>query len=178
MSNVLQIQCACGCGTLIEPFNEWGYKRKFKHGHNSSLRKREKHPFWTGGSFKIDRGYIRQYVGDGKWMLLHRKVWQETHKASLLPWADVHHIDHNRQNNSPENLKAMMNSTHRRQEKLIDMSNYYCSICGSKTTYIMPKSNRPQWFNAENGKHVCKICHMRQYNSTKRKRLEKNLPQV
>jgi hypothetical protein len=63
---------------------------------------------------KTDKGYILNYRPhhhaarkDG-FVMYHRLVWEEVHNASLLPWANVIHVNGIRDDNRPENLKAMM----------------------------------------------------------------------
>ena len=52
-------------------------------------------------------GYVRE----------HRLVWEKHNKAILLPWADVHHINENIQDNRIENLQAMTHGQHRSKHK-------------------------------------------------------------
>jgi HNH endonuclease/NUMOD3 motif len=63
-----------------------------------SVRQRLDHPFFPVG------GYVRE----------HRRIYEEIHKCTLLPWGVVHHIDGDRGNNDPDNLVAMMKSHHDR----------------------------------------------------------------
>lgn len=42
----------------------------------------------------------------------HRLIWEEHYNAILLPWANVHHINGNKQDNRIENLNAMTNWKH------------------------------------------------------------------
>lgn len=168
--------CACGCGESIQTVSESGYNKRFKHGHNIRLREYKKgvdHHCWKGGRYLSPSGYMMIYApthpkrNPKNLVREHRLVWEQTHNACLLSWADVHHLNAVKHDNRPENLVAMTHAEHRRQEQLIDMSNRSCITCSSKDTYI-DKTNRPIWFNQDGG-FECKVCHMRRYNRTKRK---------
>lgn len=42
------------------------------------------------------------------YVMEHRVIWEQSHNACLLPWANVFHINGIKTDNRPENLKAMM----------------------------------------------------------------------
>ncbi len=42
----------------------------------------------------------------------HRKIYEKYHKGSLLPGIEIHHIDGNKNNNEPSNLKAVSIEEH------------------------------------------------------------------
>ena len=170
------IYCECGCGEQIEPVNKWGYYRAFKHGHNNRLREYKKgvdHHCWKGGRSLSSSGYIMVYApthpkrDPNNRIREHRLVWEQEHKACLLPWGDVHHINGVKHDNRPENLQAMTHSEHRRLERLIDMSDRFCLTCGGSETYI-DKTNRPIWFNFSHG-FECAWCHRHRYYQAKKK---------
>lgn len=54
-------------------------------------------------------GYIEVYIGFGKSELQHRLVMAETLGRALLPREIVHHLNHDRADNRPENLAIMAN---------------------------------------------------------------------
>ena len=54
--------------------------------------------------------YILHDNGDRK--KLHRVVYEDYHKCTLLPSTVVHHIDGNKKNNDISNLKIMSSSEH------------------------------------------------------------------
>ena len=70
---------------------------------------------WKGGRIK-HLEYILTFKPDHPFQYVreHALVWEEHHNAILLPWADVHHKDENKQNNVWYNLQAMTHGTHRR----------------------------------------------------------------
>jgi hypothetical protein len=111
------IYCGCGCCELISSINKLGKPARYKHGHNS---KRQNNPNWRGGKYYDDRGYIKiskpthKFKDIRGYVYEHRLVWEEYNKASLLPWADVHHINGIKNDNAPSNLEAMMKSEHSR----------------------------------------------------------------
>jgi HNH endonuclease len=45
-------------------------------------------------------------------MTHYRKVWQQYHKASLLPGIEIHHINGDHDNNHPDNLLAVTSEEH------------------------------------------------------------------
>jgi hypothetical protein len=108
------------------------------------------------------------------YVMKHRYVWEQHHKASLLLWAEVHHIDNNPRNNEITNLVAMMSYQHQRLHKCgntirrMDMSGRCCTICGSTTTYIKP-DGRPKWMTCEEG-YMCKSCFDSIYKQNRRNR--------
>lgn len=62
---------------------------------------------------KDANGYVRLYdekPGPANWNQFyyeHRKVIEDTLKRKLLREEVIHHIDHNRSNNTPDNLKVI-----------------------------------------------------------------------
>src|SRR5829696_4994307 len=51
----------------------------------------------------------------------------------------------------------------------IDMSDRFCSDCGSTNTFIHPKRNRPLWNNSKiTGKLLCKKCYHRENKELKK----------
>lgn len=126
-------------------------------------------PNWKGGrthskGYRLIRieGHPRAWK-QGKYVYEHIDVWERTHKASLLIWGNIDHKDGNKQNNSPDNLVAMMGAKHtarhKKGKKTIDMTNRDCSNCGSKSTYIDPKG-RPHWYRSkiQQDRFMCMKC--------------------
>ena len=52
--------------------------------------------------------------------LLHRLIYEDYHKVTLLSTTDIHHIDGDKLNNDISNLKAMTHGDHRRLHKVSD----------------------------------------------------------
>jgi hypothetical protein len=127
--------CACGCGLKIIPYQiENGRIRKdrpirFKKYHQNKFiawipknfpdRKGNKNQNWRGGKYTDNCGYnhIRKaehhFAEQNGYVLEHRLVWEEYHKAILLPWSVVHHKNGVRDDNRIENLEGMMSRQHK-----------------------------------------------------------------
>jgi hypothetical protein len=69
--------------------------------------------------FSVSNGYI---IVDGK--RVHRTVMEEALGRKLLSTEVVHHIDYNRQNNSPDNLMVVSPGEHLRLHKTFDIHDY------------------------------------------------------
>lgn len=176
--------CQCGCGTEIplrvSKGSRRGRLRRFVHNHHTRLRLRELHPNYKGGRPKVN-GYIKilkpehPFADHLGYVKEHRLVWEEYHKACLLPWADVHHKnihnlskEENKMDNTPENLQAMMHKDHTslsNEELKKETTITQCVICG--TLYMIYVA-----IKYENKK--CGRCYMREYQRNyMRKRREK-----
>lgn len=59
-----------------------------------------------------DLGYLRCTTGDRHY--LHRRVWEDANGRSVPPDHDVHHVDHNKLNNDPSNLRLLTKAEHTR----------------------------------------------------------------
>jgi len=84
---------------------------------NYSGLKRDKSPRWKGGKYKSKKGYImilkpnyngrkRRYVHE------HTLIWEEINKKQLPNGWIIHHLNGVKDDNRPENLKAMSSSEH------------------------------------------------------------------
>jgi len=74
---------------------------------------RYKQTWFPDHHFADSNGYVKE----------HRLLYEFNYKCSLLPWADVHHIDGNRYNNSILNLEAYMHGKH---SALTQKGNKHC----------------------------------------------------
>jgi len=104
------IFCECGCKEKIHSIRSDGQPAKFKKGHNGAN--------WKGGRSIDGDGYVTLWMpqhhraqSNGR-VYEHIDVWEKAHKACLLSCGIVHHKDHNKTNNNPNNLEAMMRSAH------------------------------------------------------------------
>ena len=82
-------------------------------------------------------------------------------------YMDVHHINGIKDDNRIQNLELISKVQHGIFHHPKLNINYFCLICGSKTTYIRKEDNSPAWHTYENG-YRCKKCYMKEYNKLKR----------
>jgi len=108
------ILCACGCGLTRLRYDRNCREHRFIGGHNN----RGKHGL-KGGN-QITNGYmyilsLDHHFKDSKgYVKRSRLTYEKYHKCILLPWAIIHHKDHNKLNDSIDNLEAMTGSQHKR----------------------------------------------------------------
>lgn len=81
-----------------------------KNQHRKQSQDGDKNPNWRGGRSIGTNGYIFRYAPDhpyqyNGYILEHRAVMEEKLGRILEPHEVVHHIDGNKQNNSPDNLQ-------------------------------------------------------------------------
>ena len=50
----------------------------------------------------------------GQWVLTHRRVAEKLVGGNIYPGREVHHIDGDKNNNQPSNLKIVSSAQHRR----------------------------------------------------------------
>lgn len=85
-------------------------------GHNG--KKRESHPAWKGGRRFDKDGYVLVYAPDHQWprrggyIREHVFVMENALSRRMKPGECVHHKDHDRQNNSVENLEIIQRGQH------------------------------------------------------------------
>jgi len=113
--------CKCICGTKKEIDSRHLVNGKTKtcgcktgvQAAKSCLGKTgEAHPKWKGGRYLTADGYWMVYVEAGKYMLEHRIVAGVTD-----PNLVVHHKNHIKTDNRPENLEVMTRSEHAIEHK-------------------------------------------------------------
>ncbi len=163
--------CECDCGEWISVINKRGELARFKSGHNN---KGERNPRWNNGR-KKDGNYwmllMPDYFSSDKkgYVYEHIYFYEQYHKCCMLPWGEVHHIEpvtKNYCNNMVWNLEGMTHRQHMvihnmgNQYAKKDMTNRFCLLCGSKTTYTEKKTGYSHWREYKDG-YLCRRCYAR-----------------
>lgn len=88
------------------------------------------HWHWKGGRQVTKNGYIEVWMdpsdpfykmsGKDGYVYEHRLVMARILNRCLNPWEDVHHVNHNRHDNGPENLQVVSKSEHTRRHMMGD----------------------------------------------------------
>lgn len=163
--------CQCGCKYLIRIISKSGIIRRYKKGHK--IRTINQLGFnnnnWKIGRTKRgDYWYIRV---NNEYKREHVYFYEQYNKLCMLDWGEVHHIDHNKENNMPWNLEGMMKGAHMILHKIKDRTNIFCSICGSDKTYMrkLKSGSRPLWKTDGKENIICSKCSCKQnyYNNIK-----------
>jgi len=89
-------------GSEIDLCLKCSYLSKYKF--SIFRNKMEKAVNWNGGESIGDGGYIKLYVGDGKRIYKHVKIYENYINRKLLKNECLHHIDLNKLNNKINNL--------------------------------------------------------------------------
>ena len=121
--------CKCGCETLIRAYGKNNKEVYYVFGHSPQMAKGEtnsgsykighpgisgdKAPNWRGGVSLMRNGYLQIRV-DGRRVYLHRLIAEQKEGRLLTPKEQVHHIDHDKLNNSPDNLVVLTPEQHAR----------------------------------------------------------------
>ena len=72
--------------------------------------------FYRGGGRRFHGGYIQIYV-NGQWLREHRVIMERVLGRRLLSNENVHHLNHDKTDNRPENLTVMSHSEHSRHHQ-------------------------------------------------------------
>lgn len=83
------------------------------HKHfNFNYKQESKHHNWKGGYSKHSEGYILKRIDKNKYQFEHRYVMEQILGRKLKRSECVHHINHIRTDNRPENLEILSRSEH------------------------------------------------------------------
>ena len=154
--------CDCGCCQPLKTLkNHNKLITHFVQGHGVRTKDRKgfKHPNYTNGRTKDNDGYWRITVPDYYCTDSHGRVrehvynFQEYHRCCMLPWGSIHHIDENKENNMPWNLKGMTRGQHSQVHFLQGSSDRRCHMCLSTTTYI-DKPRKPGLKPTQHWRHL------------------------
>lgn len=145
--------CQCGCGQEVTSKRA----KSFIHGHNGRMRLCN----WKGGRNVTPDGYIRIRTTITKgygYQLEHRFVMEQHLGRKLLRNEEVHHINHNKQDNRLENLILIQKAEHTRlhavEYRLNSMRGRKCCECGSESK---------TWFMIGNNEFLCQTCQRVKY---------------
>lgn len=114
--------CECGCGVEVKGFNHEKPPKpvRFVKGHNQS---KERHWQWHGGKKLNQWGYVMVQVKDHPrasregYVFEHVLVMEKKLGRYLLSGEVVHHINHVKTDNTPENLVLFTShSEHMRED--------------------------------------------------------------
>lgn len=175
------VECACGCGTLIEPYDYRYRTRKYVWGH-ANIRN------------LIEGNKGRKPWNKGK--KLHYSVWNKGLKRPEMtgdknPFYGKRHTEETRakmrgsKNGNWRNGASRKSDLIRKSVECLDWKagvfvrdNRQCVICGSmdriEADHIKPFSVYPDLrFNISNGRTLCHTCHRKTdtYGNTKKTRV-------
>lgn len=92
-----------------------------RHERKGKVGWGNKNPFWKGGRTVTPHGYVLIRVGVDHpladcrgYAYEHRLVASAMLGRTIKPHEQVHHLDGNRRNNSPDNLEVMQSIAHHR----------------------------------------------------------------
>lgn len=119
-----------------------------------------------GGKHITTAGYVSVYMGKGKRQLEHRLVMGKVLGRPLDRREEIHHINGNRRDNRPDNLRMVSPSEHqkmhdfggRQKGKRIPLT---CKSCGA--TYTRKPSKVPE------SSYCSHACHMKGIHQGNRK---------
>jgi len=95
---------------------------------------------WKGGEI-LSRGYYRIYIGNGKRIYKHVKIYEEYVGRKLTSQECLHHIDMNKVNNLIDNLYLCKNKS----------EHSFCHVSAKKVA--LPFLNKYIWFDEKNKKY-------------------------
>jgi len=112
------LSCGKNVATYRSPSARKSYIPKFCSLKCVGLfQKGSNNPAWKGGKYKDSNGYINIFMPDHPYTNVkgyiyeHRFIVEQTIGRYLLPKEVVHHIDGDKKNNNPENLKLFNSSS-------------------------------------------------------------------
>lgn len=112
-ATAIEIATECGCSShpVKKLLLKLGLRRpaKPRHGRGTGPN----NPAWRGGHRVRKDGYAMIWTPEGE-RLEHRVVMERKLGRKLYACEIVHHVDGNKQNNSPDNLQTMTQREHAR----------------------------------------------------------------
>lgn len=121
-SKEISIELGCSTYPVNKVLKRLGLRRPAKRRPGVGVG--SSNPAWRGGRRIRRDGYILLWTPKGE-RLEHQIIAEEKIGRKLLPDEVVHHINGNRQDNSPENLEVMTQSQHmKRHLKMMHKRRY------------------------------------------------------
>lgn len=167
-------KCQCGYCNEDIPISpgRYGFLRRFKYGHNA---KGVNNPKYRGNgktSHNYDWLNMPWHPNSDIHGRVYTHVWLMTKKLGrpLNKGEVIHHIIPISKGgtNDIENLMLCEGQGEHRTEHRIDKTNWFCSICGGKTTF--DKNNYEKWYKDGKGGHICRGCYTKKnYKYIKKK---------
>lgn len=120
----------------------------------------------VGGKCIMNTGYVSVYMGKGKRQLEHRLVMEKILGRSLGRREEVHHINGNRTDNRPDNLKIVSPTEHQQMHGFGEKQRarrpiLSCKWCGAIYT------RKPS--RAAESNYCCHACRMKGMHQGNRK---------
>lgn len=129
IASLPKIPCACGCGTMIAPIGRHMKPVQYVHGHNPNPPPKIVRQLPEYKNYPLKSGYSRAFTRGFRKLIRIRDNYTcqrcGKHQSELRRAIDVHHLDHNKMNNSPDNLVCACEScnawaSHHRDEPFIN----------------------------------------------------------
>lgn len=110
---------------------------------------------WAGQRWYLNKRNGYYLNSDGK--LLHRHVWMASNGEPVTEEHEVHHLDHDRSNNSPSNLERMLKTEHKRHHGT-DRGDERWLKHRDATREVRSANSRAQWAKREPIERACQVC--------------------
>jgi hypothetical protein len=93
-------------------YKRYRSSRRYKSNYNSRYSSTSSYSGRSGFSTRTKNGYAQYNAGSG-WKWTHRRVAEKKMGSSIRIGYEVHHINRNKRDNRPSNLRVLSRSAHR-----------------------------------------------------------------